>query len=94
MGQAEAKIQTDIINWLTFQGAWVVKTIATTRNGTPDVLFCLDGKFGAIEVKKPGGKPSKLQLVQLRKIREAGGLGCVADNVETIKDYVKHLMES
>ena len=71
-----------------------MKTIATTKNGTPDLLFCMKGKFGAIEVKKPGGKPDPLQLVQLRKIKEAGGFGCVADNLDTVKEYVKYLMES
>ena len=94
MGKAEAKVQTDIINWLTFMGAWVVKTIATTKNGTPDVLFCLNGKFGGVEVKKPGGKADPLQKVQLRKIREAGGMGLVADNLQSVKEYVNSFMES
>ena len=94
MASGEAKIQKDIINWLVFEGAWVVKTIATTKNGTPDILFCMRGKFGAVEVKKPGGRPTALQLVQIRKIREAGGLACVAYDLETVKDYVNHLMES
>jgi len=94
MASGEAKIQTEIINWLTYQGAWVVKTIATTKNGTPDILCSLKGKFIAVEVKKPGGRPTALQLVQIRKIREAGGLACVAYDLETVKDYVNHLMES
>ena len=94
MGAEEAKVQTSIINWLVFLGAWVVKTIATTKNGTPDVLACLNGRFIGIEVKKPGGKPSPLQRVQLRKIREAGGVGFTSDNLDDVKDQLNHLMES
>jgi len=94
MGKEEAKVQTSIINWLVFLGAWVVKTIATTKNGTPDILACLRGRFIGIEVKKPGGKPSPLQRVQLRKIREAGGIGFTADNLDEVKDQLNHLMES
>jgi len=94
MGAEEAKVQTEIINWLVFLGAWVVKTIATTKNGTPDVLACLDGQFIGIEVKKPGGKPSPLQRVQLRKIREAGGVGFTAESLNEAKDQLNYLMES
>ena len=85
MGQAEAKVQKDIINWLTFQGAWVVKTIATNKGGTPDVIACLNGFFIAIEVKQPGGTPSPLQLAQIIKIREADGIAFVADNLDKVK---------
>ena len=94
MGQAEAKIQTEIINWLVFNGAWMVKTITTTKNGTPDILACMDGQFIGIEVKKPGGKPSPLQRVQLRKIREAHGAAFPADNLNEVKDQLNYLMES
>lgn len=85
MGQAEAKVQKDIINWLVFKGAWVVKTIATNKGGTPDVIACLNGFFIAIEVKKPGGTPSPLQLAQIIKIHEANGIAFVTDNLDKVK---------
>jgi len=94
MGAEEAKVQTAIINWVTYLGAWVVKTIATTKNGTPDILACLDGQFIGIEVKKPGGKPDPLQRVQLRKIRESGGVAFSTDNLNEAKDQLNYLMES
>ena len=94
MGAEEAKVQTAIINWLVYLGAWVVKTIATSKNGTPDVLGCLNGLFIGIEVKKPGGKPSPLQRVQLRKIREAGGIAFTAESLDEVKDQLNHLMKS
>jgi len=110
MGKEEAKVQTHILNFLNWLKAFVFKTIASSKGGIPDVISCVPmtktqvdkwfdthetiGLFVAIEVKKPGGKPSHLQLVQLRKIREAGGLGFVADNLDEVKDQLNHLMES
>lgn len=89
MGKEEAKVQTAIINYLVWLGAWVVKTIATTKNGTPDVLACLNGRFIGVEVKKPGGKADPLQRVQLRKIVEAGGLAMTADSLEGVKTMLE-----
>lgn len=46
------------------------------------------GLFVAVEVKDVNKKEQgrKLQEVQLRKIREAGGIGLVANNTGTVKD--------
>ena len=46
-----------------------------TRDGIPDILCCYKGRFLGIEVKAPNGKPSLLQIHNLKKIDEAGGYG-------------------
>ena len=46
-------------------------------NGIPDIIACVKGRFAGIETKAGKGKPTKLQLVQLRKIHEAGGSALV-----------------
>ena len=110
MGQAEAKVQTAIINFLSWVKAFVFKTIASNKGGIPDVIACVPlsksqvdkwfethdtiGLFVAIEVKKPGGKPDPLQIAQLRKIRDAGGEGFSADNIDKVKDQLYYVMES
>lgn len=50
---------------------------AYSESGVPDILACINGYFVAIEVKAPNGKPSELQLVKIRQIREAGGFAYV-----------------
>lgn len=45
---------------------------AYTKSGIPDILSCCNGKFLGIEVKAKNGKPSELQLYNLKKIDEAG----------------------
>lgn len=45
------------------------------RSGVPDLLVCCKGKFIGVELKATNGKPSALQLWNLRKIEESGGYG-------------------
>ncbi len=48
-----------------------------TKSGVPDLLVNFNGYFLAIELKAPTGKPSHLQLYNIRKIRESHGLGVI-----------------
>ena len=62
-------------------------------SGIPDIICCLDGRFIGIEVKRPGGKVSRLQEITLRKIETAGGVGIVAFSVEDVKQFINKLLE-
>ena len=42
--------------------------------GVPDLICCYKGRFIALEVKTPDGKPTALQDATIKKIREAGGV--------------------
>lgn len=65
--------------FLDSQGAWYVKFFANsfTKSGIPDILACVNGYFVGVEVKAQNGKPSELQLYNVKKIREAGGFAVV-----------------
>ena len=78
----EQGIQTRIIKALSSKGVYVVKVVSASRNGTPDLLCCFKGRFIAIEVKRPGEKPTELQNAKLEKIREAGGVAVWVDSLE------------
>lgn len=75
--QFENKIKTELHN----RRAWRVKFFANafTPSGIPDILACYNCRFLGIEVK--GGSSyglTELQKFNLKKIREAGGIGiCV-----------------
>lgn len=62
--------------YLKSKGAYVVKQFgcAFSQAGTPDLLCCLNGHFIAIELKSDKGKPTKLQLIKLQQIKDAGGV--------------------
>lgn len=74
----ETPFKQMVERWLESVGAWYIKYWAGakyTKEGIPDILACIKGKFYGIELKGCHGKPSLLQIVNLRKIRDAGGIG-------------------
>lgn len=81
--------------FLEENGAWFVKFFANsyTKSGIPDVLACVNGYFVGIEVKAQNGKPSELQLYNVRKIREAGGFAMVLypSGFDTFKEFITEL---
>lgn len=75
----EKNFENKVKEYLTSKGAWFVKFFANshTKKGVPDVLACVNGYFVGVEVKGDAGKPSKLQLRNIDKIRCAGGFAMV-----------------
>ena len=74
----ETPFKEKVEKWLTDNHAWFIKYWAGskfTKEGIPDILACVNGRFYGMELKGDGGKPSVLQLRSLKKIREAGGIG-------------------
>lgn len=72
----ESAFQNKVINFLKENDVWYVKYWAGskfTKEGIPDILACIDGTFHGIELKNETGKPSKLQLYNIKKIRDSGG---------------------
>ena len=60
------------------------------RQGIPDIICCMDGKFVAIECKAGKGQLTELQGRELNKILNAGGLTYVAreDNLTELKELL------
>lgn len=58
--------------------------------GIPDLIGCVDGKFFAFEVKVPGkeGKATKLQMLMIEKIKEAGGHATIISDPEDAVAFV------
>jgi hypothetical protein len=90
----EGGLQKDIIAWCKLRDdIWSFKVIgsASQESGVPDLLLCKNGKFIAVELKRPDGKgkASAVQKAQLARIKRAGGVGVIIDSFD---DFVK-LME-
>ena len=76
----EKNFENRVKKYLKEQGCWSLKYwggAAYTKSGIPDLLVCCGGRFLGIELKAVNGKPSDLQLYNLRRIQAAGGLGCL-----------------
>lgn len=87
--QPEARVATQIREWLTAHGAFVFKVHGgpTMMRGLPDLIVCVRGRYVGVEVKMPGNKPAAAQLSVHRKIERAGGEVIVAYGI----DDVRHL---
>lgn len=75
---AEKNFENKVKKFLDEEGCWFLKYwggAAYTKSGIPDLLVCCNGHFLGVEVKAPNGKPSPLQIHNLKKIDDAGGLG-------------------
>lgn len=65
-----------------------------TKGGS-DVLAILPGpgRLMAIEVKRPGGKPTEDQLAFLAAVRDAGGVALVVDDELALAREIDRLLE-
>ncbi len=61
------------------------------KSGIPDLILCVNGVFIAVEVKSSRGKPSELQVKNVRMINNGGGIGLVLypEGFEQFKNIVK-----
>ena len=101
---SEKAFENRVKQFLKEQGCWFVKywsgLSATgqkfTRDGIPDILCCCNGYFLGIEIKAPNGKPSPLQIHNLKKIDEAGGYGVLLypKDFEVFKGLIRNLNEA
>ena len=94
---AEKAFETEIKRFLDSHKIWYVKYFANrnTKAGIPDILACVNGYFVGIEVKAQEGKPSALQMYNVRKIRESGGFAVVVypSGFEELKDFILDLKD-
>ena len=95
---AEKNFENKVKKFLEEQGAYFIKYwagAAYTKSGIPDLLVCCNGYFLGVELKAPSGKPSPLQIHNLKKIDEAGGFGILLypDNFELLKELMYAIKE-
>jgi len=73
MATPESKVQSKIIKHLELDGYFVVKLMATNKNGIPDLLAVKTGSLNLwIEVKTVDGKLSKLQSHRHNELQKVG----------------------
>ena len=88
----ESLLQRQIIKHLRGMGAWVFNVHGSPYQqvGVPDLLVGYQGRFYAMEVKRPGGILSAVQVKVIEEIRSSGS---VAGRVESIEEAVRLLEE-
>ncbi len=92
----EARVKHHIKVLLEVHNAYRVMPVSNGMgaHGIPDFLVCHHGRFIGIEAKAGKGRPTELQLSNLRRIDEAGGVALVINetNIEEL-DGVLHVIK-
>ena len=91
--QTEASIVQGIRMLLTTRGAWNMKVHGGPmgRAGIPDVIACYRGVFVAIEVKRPGAKPTPHQRRELDAIHSADGHAVIATSKHDVLELLARI---
>lgn len=89
---AEVKVKKRIRKILEESKTYFAMPIGTGygNSGVPDFLVCHKGKFIGIEAKANGGQATALQLMNLQKIRDAGGTSLIVNehNLDELKELL------
>lgn len=83
----EQRLQKKIIDLLNTHGYSVFKVISANRRGISDIIACSpQGRFVAIEVKRPGklSTVSALQRIYLDEVNDHGGIAFATDSMDTV----------
>lgn len=96
---AEKNFENRVKAFLKEQGCYVIKYWgggAFTKSGVPDLLVCCNGHFVGVELKAPNGKPSSLQIHNLREIAAAGGFPVLLypNKYEEFQHFIRLLQRS
>jgi Holliday junction resolvase len=88
----EAKVKAKVVAELKRLGAYHFYPVTGGfgSSGVPDIVGCVNGQFFGIECKAGKGKPTALQIMNLKRIREAGGVALII-NETNIAEVENHL---
>lgn len=92
----EAKLQTEISNWLRSRGCFVMvlQPQAGIPSGTADVFFCKEGFYGWLELK--ASEKSPFQPLQKKFIEKMDKWSwakvCYPNNWHEIKDELLQIL--
>lgn len=94
----EKNFENKVKKFLKEQNAYFIKYwggAMFTKAGVPDLLACVDGHFIGIELKAPNGKPSALQIYNLKEIENAGGYAILLypNYFEVFKNFILCIKE-
>lgn len=91
----EREIERKLVSAVKSRGGICPKFVSPGFDGMPDrVVLLPHGKFGFVEVKRPGEKPRPLQIARHRLLRKLGFLVFVLDEEEQIGGMIDEIQSA
>lgn len=89
----EKRVKTKVAAMLKEMGCYYFYPVTGGfgRSGVPDIIGSYNGKFFGIECKAGKGKPTPLQIKNLKEIEDTGGIAMIVNetNINTVKDTLQ-----
>ena len=91
----EREIERKLVSVVKSRGGICPKFVSPGFDGMPDrVVLLPHGKFGFVEVKRPGEQPRPLQIARHRLLRKLGFLVFVLDGEEQIGGMIDEIQSA
>jgi len=92
--ESESKLRAKVCKFLSRlePEVWFCVATGVVKAGVPDIIFCINGQYGGIELKTKKGKLSEKQKVELSKTKKAGGEALVCRSIEEVKKEVNRIL--
>lgn len=79
----ESNVEARLVKYAKSKGILTYKFSSPSNRGVPDRVFIYRGAILFLELKRPGCKPTKLQLHHLKQIRDQSVPATWCDNYDT-----------
>ena len=91
----EKEVEQKLVKAVKARGGICPKWVSPGFDGMPDrVVLLPHGKFGFVEVKRPGEQPRPLQIARHRLLRKLGFLVFVLDGEEQIGGMIDEIQSA
>lgn len=85
----EKKIEKRCCDVARANGWYTRKFSSPSNRGVPDRIFIKDGDVWFVEFKAPGNTPTKLQLHEMRELKDHGANVFWLDNIDDFKKLLR-----
>lgn len=86
---SEAKIEAKLVKWARDHRVYTRKFSSPAHRGVPDRIFIKDGRVLFMELKRPGNRPTALQLHEIRELHRFGCSAVWHDTYETAVEALR-----
>lgn len=88
----EKQIENYLRDKIKKLGGIAYKFVSPGNNGVPDRLILLpNGRIKFVELKKQGGKTSKIQDMQIARMRSLGQDVRIIDSIEKVDEFINEI---
>jgi hypothetical protein len=90
----ESTVEAYLVRRCKQEGFYCRKWVSVNNRGVPDRIVIADGFWCGVELKAPGKRPTKLQLLEHKTIRKHGGYVYVLSNKDQVDEFIAHLIDT